>query len=86
MPRLDMRIFGVVGFTGQRTLSEKVAPSDHRQLFCHRKWSPAIVCFRERELCGFVQGHDIIIPGDSVQMWWVQSRLNEGLVLRGARF
>ena len=28
-------------------------------------WSAAIVCCRERELCGFVHGDDFIITGDS---------------------
>ena len=44
-------------------------------------WSPAIVCCRERELCGFVNGDDIIITGDSMQLEWIESRLNEGLIL-----
>ena len=44
-------------------------------------WSPAIVCCRERELCGFVHGDDFIITGDSMQVAWIESRLNEGLIL-----
>ena len=43
-------------------------------------WPPAIVCCRERELCGFVHGDDIIITGDSMQLAWIESRLNEGLI------
>ena len=31
-------------------------------------WSPAIVCCRERELCGSVDGDDFIITGDSMQL------------------
>ena len=30
--------------------------------------SPAIVCCRERELCGFVHGDDFIITSDSMQL------------------
>ena len=45
-------------------------------------WSPAIVCCRERELCGFVHGDDFIITGDSMQLAWIESRLNEGLILQ----
>ena len=39
-------------------------------------WSPAIVCCRERELCGFVHGDDFISTGDSMQVAWI-----EGLIL-----
>ena len=39
-------------------------------------WSPAIVCCRERELCGFVHGGDFIITGDSMQLA-IESRLND---------
>ena len=44
--------------------------------------SPAIVCSRERELCGFVHGDDIILTGDSMQLAWIGSRLNGGLILK----
>ena len=37
-------------------------------------WSPAIVCCRERELCGFVHGDDIISAGESMQLAWAGSR------------
>ena len=40
-------------------------------------WSLAIVCCRERELCGFVHGDDFIVTGDSMQLAWIESRLNE---------
>ena len=39
-------------------------------------WSPAIVCCLERELCGFVHGDDFIVTGDSMQLAWMESRLN----------
>ena len=42
-------------------------------------WSPAIVCCREREL---LHGDDFIITGDSMQSAWMESRLNEGLILK----
>ena len=45
-------------------------------------WSPKIVCCRERALCGFVHGDDFIITGDSMQLAWIDSRLNEGLILK----
>ena len=45
-------------------------------------WSPAIVCCRERELRGFVHGDDFMITGDSMQVAWMESRLNEGLILK----
>ena len=45
-------------------------------------WSPAIVCCRERELCGFVYGDDFIITGDSTQLAWMESRLSEGLIFK----
>ena len=45
-------------------------------------WSPAIVCCRLRELCGFVHGDDFIITGDSTQLVRRESRLNEGLILK----
>ena len=45
-------------------------------------WSPTIVCCRERELCGFVHGDDFIITGDSMHLAWIESRLNEGLILK----
>ena len=45
-------------------------------------WSLAIVCCRERELCGFVHGDDFIVTGDSMQLAWIKSRLNEGLILK----
>ena len=45
-------------------------------------WSPAIVCCRESELCGFVHGDDFIVTGDSMQLAWIESRLNEGLILK----
>ena len=48
-------------------------------------WSPAVVCCRERELCGFVHGDDFIVTGDSMQLAWIESRLNEGLILQKAR-
>ena len=38
-----------------------------------------MVCFHERELCGFVHGDDFIITGDSVQLMWMESRLKAGL-------
>ena len=40
------------------------------------------MCCRERELNGFVHGDDFIFMGDSVQLAWIESRLNEGLILR----
>ena len=40
-------------------------------------WSPAIVCCRERELWGFVHGDDFTITGHSMQLAWIESRLNE---------
>ena len=46
------------------------------------RWSPAIVCCRERELCGFVHGDDFIITGDSMPLAWIESRFNKGLVLK----
>ena len=45
-------------------------------------WSPAIVCCRERELCGFVHGDDFIITCDSMQLAWIEYRVNEGLILK----
>ena len=45
-------------------------------------WSPAIVCCRERELCGFVHGDDFIITGDSMLLAWAESLLNEGLIFK----
>ena len=45
-------------------------------------WSPAIVCCRERELCVFVHGDDFIVTGDSMQLAWIESGLNEGLILK----
>ena len=36
-------------------------------------------CRHERELCGFVNGDDFIIMGDSVQLTWIESRLKERL-------
>ena len=45
-------------------------------------WSPAIMCCRERELCGFVHGDDFIVTGDSMQVAWIESRINEGLILQ----
>ena len=33
-------------------------------------------------LCGFVHGDDFIITGDSMQLSWIESRLNEGLILK----
>ena len=44
--------------------------------------SSAIVCCRECELCGFVHGDDIIVTCDSMQLAWIESRLNEGLILQ----
>ena len=44
-------------------------------------WSPAFVCFRERELCGFVHGDDFISP--MIQcLAWAESRLKEKLILK----
>ena len=45
-------------------------------------WSPAIVCCCEREWCGFVYGDDFTITGDSMQLARIESRLNEGLILK----
>ena len=45
-------------------------------------WSPAIVCCRERDLCGFVYGDVFIITGGSLQLACIKSRLNEGLILK----
>ena len=45
-------------------------------------WSPAIVCCRQRELRGFVHGGHFFITGDSMQLAWIESRLNEGLILK----
>ena len=45
-------------------------------------WSPAIVCCREREVCGFVHGNDFIFVGESMQLAWTESRLNEKLILK----
>ena len=45
-------------------------------------WSPAIVCCRERELCGFVHGDAFILTGDAMQSAWAESRLNEKLILK----
>ena len=45
-------------------------------------WSPAIVCCRERELCGFDHGDDFIVTGDSMQLAWAESRLTEKLTLK----
>ena len=50
--------------------------------FCHRYMVTSNRCCRERELCGFVQGDDFIITGDSMQSAWIESRLNEGLILK----
>ena len=47
-------------------------------------WSPAIVCCREREWCGLVQGKDFT-AGDSMQLAWIEFRFNDGVFLRGAR-
>ena len=55
---------------------EKVATSDRRQWFCHRYMVTSIVCCRERELCGFVHGDDVIITVDSMQLTWAESRHN----------
>ena len=38
----------------------------------------------KRELCGFVRGDDFIITGDSMQLAWAESRLNEGLIFTRA--
>ena len=40
------------------------------------------MCCRERALRGFVRGDDFIITGDSMQLAWIESRLNEGLILK----
>ena len=45
-------------------------------------WSPAIVCCRERELCGFVHGDDFMITGHSMQLVRGESHLNEGLIVK----
>ena len=49
-----------------------------RHVFVNRKpKSSTVVCCHERELCGFVHGDDFIITGDSVQLIWIESRLEE---------
>ena len=45
----------------------------------HKPKSSTVVCCHERALCGFVNGDDFIITGDSVQLIWIESRLKEGL-------
>ena len=49
--------------------------------FVASTWPPAIVYCRERELCRCVHGDDFIITGDSMQLLWIESRLDEGLIL-----
>ena len=34
------------------------------------------------ELCGFVHGDDFIFTGDSMQLAWAESRLNEQVILK----
>ena len=48
----------------------------------HKPKSSTVVCCHERELRGFVHGDDFIITGDSMQLAWIASRLNEGLILK----
>ena len=36
-------------------------------------WSPAIVCCRQRDVCGFVHGDDFIFVGESMQLAWTES-------------
>ena len=45
-------------------------------------WLPAIVCCRERDVCGFVHGDDFIFVGKSMQLAWAESRFNEKLILK----
>ena len=44
--------------------------------------SPAIVCCCEREVCGFVHGVDFIFVGESTQLAWTESRVDEKLILK----
>ena len=37
------------------------------------------MCCHERELCGFAHGDDFIITCNSVQLMWIELRLQEGL-------
>ena len=39
-------------------------------------------CVVESELCGFAYGDDFIISGDSIELVWIEFRLNEGLILK----
>ena len=53
-----------------------------RVLVNHKPKSSTVVCCRERELCRFVHGDDvIIITGDYVQLIWIESRLKQGFGL-----
>ena len=45
-------------------------------------WSPAIVCCCEREVCGFVHGDDIIFVGESMQLAWTESGVDEKPLLK----
>ena len=45
----------------------------------HKPKSSTVVWCHKCELCGFVQGDDFIITGDSVQLMWIESRPQEGL-------
>ena len=48
----------------------------------HKPKSSTVVCCRQRELCGFVHGDDvIIITSEYVQLIWIESRLKGGLDL-----
>ena len=51
-------------------------------VFVISTWSPAIVCCRERELCGYAHGDDFIITNDSMRLAWIEFRLNGGLILK----
>ena len=45
-------------------------------------WSPAIVCCCEREVCRFVHGDDFTFVGESTQLAWTESRVDEKPILK----
>ena len=45
-------------------------------------WSPAIVYCCEREVCRFVHGDDFTFVGESTQLAWTESRVDEKPILK----
>ena len=45
-------------------------------------WPSAIVCCCEREVCRFVHGDNFIFVGESTQLAWTESRVDEKLILK----